>query len=174
MTTPTAEAEYDFDALGDSIPSGMADIEYPCSVCGREVGYSGRGRKPNENSKCADCKPSRKAATARTGGKVTGANAAVAAQATEVLSQFNSLGALILMSLGLPNSAKSVQLADSGFREAAYNALLTDKEFAAFIARGGVQSAKVGLALAYATFGMAVAPTVMMELKMKREAEQEG
>jgi hypothetical protein len=153
----------------DTVPPAI-DIEYPCVVCGEEAGpYGGRGRKP---TKC----PKHKATQSGTSTKVKGANAALAAQATEALVQVNNILTMPLVLMGYQNSASALAKAQDGFRESTYQALLTDPRLCASIVRGGTAGGKVALLISYGMLGSAVGPVLVMEHKMIKAAreEQEG
>src|SRR3954471_17859147 len=114
----------------DETPPVIDDsVEYPCQVCGREAGpYGGRGPKPKY---CPEHKKggAKKTATAapRNG------NATMAANAADALNQINSMGVVLCMVLGLPMTASAIADRQDGFREQAYNALLTDPALCASI-----------------------------------------
>lgn len=151
----------------DTIPGDLADIEYPCEVCGRESGpYSGRGRKPK---KC----PEHRAQKTPAGTRVKGQNASLAAQATEALMQLNNFAAIGLLVTQLhATGAKLREASDDRFRESVYNALLLDPDLCRWICRGGVRSGKVALLLAYVMLGASVMPTAIVELREKKEVRE--
>lgn len=153
---------------GDSVPI-TTDVEYPCEVCGQEAGpYAGRGRKPKR------CSVHRKApATKSSVGKVTGSAATLAAQATGVLVQLNGMIAIGLSAMQMFRTAGAIVENNDMFEARAYAALSTDTELCKMILKTGGKSAKVSLALAYGTMGMAIAPTAMEELK-ERKAERDA
>ena len=155
----------------DTIPETM-DVEYPCQNCGREAGpYGGRGRKPKF---CVDCKPTRKSSN---GVKVTGTNANLAAQAAKTLGQLNGVAAIGLMAVGMMNTASALAAENDSFEERACAALVTDPDLCRLILKGGVKSAKISLAIAYAGLGMAIAPTALTEIremKAERDAKREA
>lgn len=157
----------------DTVPE-TADVEYPCQKCGREAGpYAGRGRKPKF---CQACKPTRKASQGVP--RVTGTNATLAAQATEVLSQVNSFIALGAAAMKMFGTTGAIGAYDETFKAQAYAALVTDPALCQFILKGGAKSAKVTLLLAYGGMAVAVAPTAIEEIKglqaARREARGEG
>lgn len=143
-----------------------------CEVCGVEIPYAGRGRKPR---KCEQHRrPSGSATRSSAGRKTLGKNEALAAQATEALCQVNGLITLGVMATGLPATASAIQTADEGFREQAYAALLTDPALCQTILRAGTASGKVSLLIAYGMLAAAVTPVAMLEIKEKREAKREA
>jgi hypothetical protein len=156
----------------DTIPA-TSDVDYPCRECGKESGpYGGRGPKPKY---CIDHKKGSRGASPRAG-KVTGAPANLAAQATGVLVQLNGMMALGLMALGFIDTAGAIAGANGTFEEQAYQALMTDTELCKLILKGGVKSAKISLSLAYVGMGVAVVPTAvneMREKKAERDAKRE-
>lgn len=160
------------DAPDDTLPRDTipetADVEYPCKQCGREAGpYGGRGRKPTI---CAECKPKNKRGNTP---RVTGTNANLAAQASEVLSQVNSFIALGAAAMKLFGTAGAIGAYDDTFKSQAYAALLTDPDLCRFILKGGVKSAKLTLLMAYGGMAVAVAPTAIMEIK-EQQAERKA
>lgn len=154
------------DLPRDTVPE-TADIEYPCRICGREAGpYRGRGRKPTV---CQECKPKRATGVAP---RITGANASLAAQATEVLSQVNGFLAIGLSALQLFGTAGAIAAHDEAFKAQANAALLTDPDLCRLILKGGVKSAKISLLMAYGGMAVAVAPTAVVEVKAMQAARQ--
>ncbi len=152
----------------DSSPE-IADVEYPCRVCNKEAGpYGGRGPKPKY---CDEHKKGNKNSSTRSA-KVTGSAANLAAQATGVLVQLNSVIAVGAMALGLTETAKAVFEANPNFEEQAYQALLTDPEFCKFLLKGGAKSAKVSLGIAYFGMGAMVVPTAISEIKDRKEERE--
>lgn len=157
----------------DTVPETIG-VEYPCRKCGREAGpYRGRGRKP---TLCADCKPAKNRGQGAP--RVTGANANLAAQATEVLSQLNGFMALGTAAMKMFGTAGAISSYDETFKSQAYAALVTDPELCRFILKGGVKSAKLTLLMAYGGMAVAVAPTAINEVKeiqaARREAKEGG
>lgn len=143
--------------------------ELVCATCGKELEYSGRGRKPRF---CDEHKRSSSGTSkvARSSGK----NETMAAQAATVLSQFNGLIAIGLMMTGLPLTAQALETAKDAFREQAYNALLTDPDLCKLILKGGTGSGKVALAIAYGMLGTSVVPVGIMEFQSRREAARKA
>lgn len=159
------------DGPKDAIPP-VFDVEYPCTVCGREAGpYGGRGRKP---TKCPDHK--RSSGSSGSSPKTRGSNAVLAAQAADNLAQLNNMLSFGSMAVGFNATASAIANSNEGFRQAAYEALLTDPALCRSILRAGKTGGKFALMMAYAMFGMNVVPVAMMELnerKAQREAERE-
>lgn len=166
-----ATATLDFtDAVipPDTVPE-TTDVEYPCRVCGREAGpYGGRGPKPKY---CPDHKKGNSTSNTRSA-KVTGSAQTLAAQATGVLVQLNSLMAVGAMAMGLTGTATAIFEANPNFEEQAYQALLTDPEFCKFLLKGGAKSAKVSLGIAYFGMGAMVVPTAVNEMREKKAARE--
>ncbi len=147
-----------------AVPDDIVDIEYPCEICGKESGpYSGRGRKPK---RCAEHKA--KQSTPRKAGKLPAKVEANAAMAAEILAQYNGLAGLGLRLVTYHDTADAIVGANPVFKELAYNALISDPALAESIIRTGGMPGKVALIVAYATFGAAVAPVAMLELRSKR------
>lgn len=168
MTTYTFTPEIvtDEDQITPDVVPSSSDVEYPCRVCGRESGpYSGRGRKP------VLC-PDHKRAQVKSAPKVRGSDASLAAKASEALVQLNAVIGMGMMVTGFHKSGKAIFDGNDGFREQAYNALLTDPDLCRQILRAGGTSAKFSLIIAYGMFGASVAPTVVLEVREKR-AEKE-
>ena len=158
------------DFLEASVPDmdeapPLADVTDPCKKCGRQIDvpYGGRGPRPKF---CSTCK--------NTGGvkrqtpRITGKDQSLAAQATSVLVQLNSMIALGAAALGLFRTGGAIVNANEGFEAAAYQALLTDPELCKAIMRGGAKSGKVALGLAYGGMAMAVIPTAAEEVREKK------
>ncbi len=152
----------------DSSPE-LADVEYPCKHCSKEAGpYGGRGPKPKV---CADCRPKNSnRGSSRT--KPSGNVHNLAAQAAGVLVQLNGLVSIGLMAVGMRETASAMGSCSDIFEKQAYDALLTDPDLCKLILRGGVQSARMSLGLAYVGMGTIVVPTAIQEYKVKREARK--
>lgn len=164
MSLTFEDIEFKDDGPKDEVPPAI-DIEYPCSVCGREAGpYAGRGRKP---TKCPEHRATKNLP------KVKGANAALAAQATEALVQLNNILTMPLVVLGYRQTASVLADAQDGFRESTYQALLTDPKLCASIVRGGTAGGKMALLISYGMLGSAVGPVLVMEHKMIQALKEE-
>lgn len=161
LTIPTfSDTEIPSDAEPDAAPE--TTHEYSCEVCGKELAYGGRGRKP----RFCDEHKSRSTSARKTS---LGKNDILASQATEALAQFNGIIAIGVMMLGLPLTAQTLSAANDGFREQARSALLTDPELCKMILKGGTGSGKVALAVAYGMLGSAVVPVAITEVKARRK-----
>lgn len=144
-----------------------AEFEFSCQVCGTELFYGGRGRKPKF------CDEHKK--TAPRGSKGTGSNATLARQASASLSQLNAMIGLALFvpeiprmgknPLFLPATGTALATADEGFSEAAYNALLTDPALCKLILKGGAAGGKLALLMAYGMLAAAIIPVAVTEYK---------
>jgi len=145
----------------DSVPP-LDDVVAPCEKCGREAGTTASGRKRRV---CADCKPTRGSTV-----KVTGTASQLAAQAAKSLSNINAMMGMVAGALGLTNTMRRIFDVNPDFEQASYTALLTDVKLCRQILSVGETSAKLGLGIAYASFGAGVIPVAMEELKMKRAA----
>lgn len=146
----------------------LADVTNPCKTCGNQIDvpYSGRGPRPKF---CYACKGTT-GSVKRQAPRVTGKEQNLAAQATGVLVQLNSMIALGAAALGLFRTGGAIISANDGFEAAAYQALLTDPELCKSIMRSGAKSGKVALGLAYGTMAMGVLPTAVEELRDKKAA----
>lgn len=148
----------------DKVPP-LDEVEHPCDRCGRETGWSGRGRR---KKLCDTCKP--KPASARSGPRVTGKTSDMAAQAAKVLSGANNMAALGAGAFGFHETMASMFDANEGFENAAYQALLTNPKLCQQILSAGEKSSGLALGLAYLQYTMAFAPALMMEYKKRRDA----
>jgi len=155
------------DERTDAIPP-VADVEYPCDVCGKEAGpYSGRGRKPR---KC----PEHKRGTSSSTPKTRGNNAVLAGQAVDALCQLNAFAGVGLMMTGYRATASALADREEAFREQAYAALVTDPALCRMILRAGTTSGKVSLIIAYAMLGAGIAPTAIVEYKSKQLLKEQA
>jgi hypothetical protein len=153
----------------DDIPA-PSHYEYECQVCGTELFYSGKGRKPKF------CEEHKKSAPRQVRGS---GNASLARQAAASLSQLNAMCGLMLFvpeipkvgknPLYLPQTGSAWANADEGFTEAAYNALLTDPKLCRMILKGGAAGGKLALLMAYGMLAAAITPVAMKELKTPHE-----
>jgi hypothetical protein len=150
VTTPDVKPETQF--------------EYSCEVCGKELFYSGRGRKPKY---CDEHKKGNKGAK-----RATGTNAQLAAQATEALVQINNLVCVGSMVIGYHETAGAISDREAVFREQVYSALLTDAALCRSILRAGTTSGKISLAIAYAMLAASIVPVSIMEYKDKAETKR--
>jgi hypothetical protein len=161
------------DFLEATVPAEMdeapplADVTDPCKKCHQQIDtpYGGRGPRPKF---CLTCKST--GGTKRQAPRITGKDQNLAAQATTVLVQLNSMIALGAAALGLFRTGGAIVSANEGFEAAAYQALLTDPELCKSIMRSGAKSGKVALTMAYGGLAMAVIPTAAEELKDKKAA----
>ena len=139
--------------------------ELHCEVCGKELSYSGKGRKPKY---CDEHKRS-SSSSSNTGTKKN-SNAQLAAQAADALVSVNSLVVMGLMFAQFGDTASEISKREDAFREQAYQALLTDPALCKSILRAGQTSGKISLLIAYGMLGASVAPTAMVEVNEKRDA----
>lgn len=159
------------DLPDDTVPSDLEDVEYPCEVCGKEAGpYAGRGRHPK---RCPEHKKGNSNGGSSSTRRVTGNAANLAGQATEVLLQLNGILALGAMAVGLNRTASAIASGNGAFAERANAALLTDTELCRTILKGGIKSAKMGLAIAYGGLLLGTAPVAADEIR-ERRAESEA
>lgn len=135
--------------------------EHSCIVCGKELHYAGRGRKPRY------CEEHKKGGN-RTGAPRKTGNETLAAQATETLMMGNTLIAIGLRAGKMPLTAEALEIAKDGFREQVYLSLMADPALCRTILKGGSAGARVSLILAYASLASIIVPTAMMELQVRR------
>lgn len=160
--------------IPDEAPPTSA-FEYTCQVCGKELFYGGRGRKPKfcDEHKAGTGKPRAKGGGAR--------NDALAQEAANALSQLNALlGVCLLLPavpfLGdnpayLPQTALAIAKADDGFNVAAYSALQTDPALCKMILRVGSAGGKLALIAAYGMLAGAVTPVAIEEYRERKASE---
>lgn len=152
---------------GDVAPDTTHELT--CKVCGTELRYGGRGRKPVY---CDVHKPSR-GGGAKTASVVgSKKNEQLAAQATEALVQYNSLIAMGLMLAQMPATASAIAEREESFRIQTLNALRGDPALCQRILKTGETSAKLMLIVAYGSLAGSVAPYAAAELKEKKEARE--
>ena len=152
----------------DSTPP-VDEPEFACEKCGHALIYSGRGRKPrvcsDKNSGDPQCYGS---SSRSTGGKPrTGAsNDKLARQATDVLVTLNGMLATGSFVVGWTGTAGAIARANESFEAAAFDALLLDPALCRMILRGGSNSGKLALTLAYGMFAASIAPAAISDVKM--------
>jgi hypothetical protein len=173
MTTVTFADEPATAAIPDSpadiIPE-VSDVEYPCQVCGKEAGpYGGRGRKP---TRCSEHKKSGSSTGVRAP-RITGNNAALAAQATEAICSLDGMAALGARIIGFTNTAEVIEEADEVFRLRVHAALLNSPDTARKILRYGSKAGDSALFIAIGLHLATVLPVFMGEAKTKK-AEREA
>jgi hypothetical protein len=152
------------DAVITDLAPPTAGPEFACRVCGKELTYGGRGRKPTL------CDEHKRGNSARSSVQ-KGGNEKLAAQAVESLMQLNGLVGMGLMFGGFLGTASAFSERQDGFREQAYQALLTDPALCKTILRGGKLSGRFSLALAYATLIGGTAPFALQEMRERKAAE---
>lgn len=148
------------DTATDVAPETVDDA-LTCEVCGKELEYSGRGRKPK---RCDEHKRSKSTQT------TSNAKAnSLGKEAARVLAQLNGLvatGCLIAPHpWTLPNTASAIANANETFEEKAAQALSADPKLARLIVNSGAASGKAALILAYVMLGGAVVPVAVMEYR---------
>lgn len=143
--------------------------EYSCEVCGVELRYGGRGRKPKY---CDDHKRQSGAASGKVSRSTSGKASQLAAQATEALAQINSLSAIGLLMAGMPLTSAALAQCDATFREQAYAALLTQPDLCKTILKAGTTSGLAALVMAYAALGVSVLPVGISEYRQRRAAAE--
>ena len=166
---PTFEEVKPTEIPSDVIPE-VSDVEYPCSVCGKEAGpYGGRGRKP---TKCTEHKKST-ASNGPRAPRVTGTNDALARQATEALCSINGMMALGARIIQFTDTADAIEAEDETFRMRVYMALLNNPNTARRIVAMGSKAGDSALLVAIGLHIMSIAPVFMKESKVKK-AEREA
>lgn len=100
-------------------------------------------------------------------------NQNLAGQATDVLLRLNSFAAFGARIFEYDLTAEALDNAKDPFREAVYDALLIDPELARWIMRGGTDSGKIALLVAYLMLAGAVIPVATLERKGKVEARKD-
>lgn len=168
MTTPTFTDET--STFPDDVIPDVSDVEYPCTVCGKEAGpYRGRGRKP---TKCPDHKK-----TAGTSGikapRVTGTNATLAVQAAEAICSIDGMMALGARLMGFANTAEVIEEADDTFKIRLVAALTNSPDTARKILRYGSKAGDSALFIAIGLHIATIAPVFMAEAKSKKEERDE-
>lgn len=147
-TPPTVAANGDYDPA------------YPGSTPDAPYGFKDDGTPYRRRPKGT--------AGSKSPSKNTPATDRMAKTAANLLARGNSLMAMGLMALGLPMTASSMAEANDTFEELAYQALLNDPVLCKKILSAGAVSGKAGLAIAYGSLGMAIAPAAINEVKAKR------
>lgn len=100
-------------------------------------------------------------------------NANLAGAATQALLQVNSFAAFGGRLLGYDATAEAIDNAKDEFQAMVYDALLLDQELCKWIMRGGTNSGKIALVMAYLMLGAAVVPVATIEYKAKKAAKEE-
>lgn len=161
MTAPVFVDETQTPA--DIMPD-VSDVEYPCSVCGREAGpYGGRGRKP---TKCPDHKKS--AVTGARAPRISGTNDALARQATEALCSINGMMALGARIVQLTDTADAIEGEEEVFRLRVYTALLNNPNTARKIVSMGGKAGDSALFVALGLHFASIIPVLLKETKTKK------
>lgn len=164
-------SDVDVPTPTDDKPDTAPDtaFEYSCRVCGVELFYGGRGRKP---VLCSEHKKSSKSG-GNTGTRTKGQNAALAAQAADCIVQYTHLMAVIATVTGYTDTEEAISARQDLLREQCYNALITNPARARAIARIGGSGGDLGLALAIGMFATAVGSTAVNEYRAKKEVTEE-
>ena len=167
MTTALTFTETDplDDLPMDTVPVTV-EVDHPCDKCGRETGWSGRGRR---KKLCDACKPPRASTSTP---RVSGNASNIAAQAAKTLVGINNMIAVGALALGLKDTYQQIIAVQADFETQAYQALLMDPKFAASLMSAGQISGKAMLGMAYVSMGVGVAPVAMAELKAKKAARE--
>lgn len=162
----------------DATPATDQDVEteYSCKHCGHALTYGGAGRKP---SACTDrnggdpaCIESRKGTRSTT--KRAPSNDKLAQQATDVLIGMNEFIGTGAFFVGFTGTASAIAKHNEDFGIRAYNALIMDPALCKMILRGGMNSGRLALVLAYGMFAAKVAPVAAQEYReMRAQAQAE-
>lgn len=173
MTTPIFEViETPPEMQQDDAPLTTETVgeEYPdkCLTCGKGVPYGGAGRRPKY---CDEHKKTRAKSSPRASGR---GDAKLAANAARMLGQLNGLIGMGLAAYGLDMTAAAIAKAEEQFVESATTALENDPKLARKITSLGASTGKASLAVAYGMLGAAIAPVAVVELRMKKAAQEEA
>lgn len=107
------------------------------------------------------------------GGSATSTRSDNAARtAASMLARINNLFGLAFQAMGMPQSMETMKRANDTFEEMAYEALINDPALARKILSAGASTAKAQLAMAYVMLGGSIAPSVVTEIREKREAKE--
>lgn len=154
-------------AVDEPVPS--ADDVPMCEVCGTELVYSGRGRKPK---RCDEHKRQRRTGDASSTSSVK--STALGKQAAQALGQLNGLIATAMLlapePYRLPQTASAIATANDAFVEQAAAALSTDPKLARLIIQSGAASGRAALIVSYAMLAGAVVPVGVLEYRENRRA----
>lgn len=158
MTTPIQETD-----MPDETPplEGQAyNPVYPGSTADAPYGYKPDGEPYKRRPKGTA------GGSSPTSPRRMPATESQARVAAELLARLNSLVAMSLYASGLPLTSEALNTANDGFREMAYQALLTDPALCRLILGAGATSGKAGLIMAYTMLGLAVAPAAKTEISV--------
>lgn len=153
--------------IADEVPDLSGIPEFSCETCGKELTYSGRGRKPKF---CDDHK--RSSSSSKSSGSSSN-NEKLAAAALDVLVQGNNVGVMILSLAQMYGTASAVSQREEAFRATALEALKADPGMARSILKAGATSGKAMLMMAYGMLAVSVAPVAIQEFKEKRAAARD-
>jgi hypothetical protein len=169
VSTYTFETDMDGDvsnvAFTDPVPTVDTGSQYHCRVCGKELEYGGRGRKP---TLCDEHKKG--AAKSKTPApRASSKNASLAADAASALCNMHSMVAIGAGFVGFSETAGTIVAANDPFYEAARSALSTDPELCRRILSSGAGTGSIALVVAYGMFLSAVVPAAVNERRVKVE-----
>lgn len=140
-----------------------------CKICGTELEYAGRGRKPTKcspkNGGNAECYAKQETAPVTRAGK----NAALAAQTLASWNEYMVIGSMMA---GLTETTVTISKANEVFEAKAAAALENDPELCKAILRAGAKTGKAALGIAYLSFAVAVLPTAGREIRDRRAAAE--
>lgn len=153
--------------MPDETPDVNGVPEYSCEVCGTELHYSGRGRKPKR------CDAHKRNTTARSAGS-SSSNEKLAAAALDILVQANNLCGMGLMLMQMPKTASAIAMREDPFRVQALEALKADPALCRMILKAGATSGKAMLFMAYGMLAISIAPVALEEIKERRAANADS
>lgn len=152
--------------LQDETPEISGVPEFSCEVCGVELTYGGRGRKPKFCDEHKRTNTTRRSSTSGMG------NEKLAAAALDVLVQGNNILAMCAMLAQLYGTASAISEREDAFRVQALEALKMDPGLCRTILKAGATGGKAALAVAYGMMLLSIAPVTIGELKAKKEARE--
>lgn len=162
----------DIPPTDDTGQTGWFNAEYPHSTEEHPYGYfpvSTTDASPDYNRP----RKRRPHGRGKSGGVATSDRADGSAKtAAAMLARLNSLFSLTLLTVGMPLTREELLKGNEQFEVMAYEALLSDPALARKILSAGATSGKAQLALAYVMLGGTIAPTVIVEMREKREANE--
>lgn len=172
MTDTPLTGIVDTDSLPDMAPVAANPDGLHCQVCGVEIFRKpgARGRPPTK------CDAHKKASSSTGRGSSSGmrqSHVRKAEQAADVLCQINAWAGAGLMIAQLPGTASEFAGREEVFRGQALNALLLDEKLCDMILRGGQKSGAAALLMAYTMMLGSVVPMAIMEIRERRESDDE-
>jgi hypothetical protein len=158
------------DFAVDNIPQDEKPdntYEYACEVCGVELFYSGRGRKPRF------CEEHKKKGSTSTRKKVGVKNEQLAAQATELIVGITDVMQVGCILISYIETATTISDAQPRLREQVYAALLSNPARAQSIINLLGKSADAGLIVALGSFALTCGAAGFNEFRNNRDENRE-